>query len=111
MKNISHQEDNIIDELDLIEKGLDKYLDIVEKKLPRDYDDNNYLYQTTLELEKETKLIQNEINSVQKALLNEQYEKNNSQDLNMEKLDKISSIPYDNIGVNESYDFDVNLIK
>ena len=71
MKSISHQEDNIIDELDLIEKGLDKYLEIVSKRLPHDYIDNNYLYQTTLELDKETKLIQNEINNVQKTLIND----------------------------------------
>lgn len=103
MKTISHQEDNIIDELDLIEKGLDKYLEIVSKRVPQDYVDNNYLYQTSLDLDKEIKMIQNEINNVQKTIVNDN-EKIGPPNPN---LDKSTSISYENLGANEFIDIDV----
>jgi len=104
MKNISHQEDNVIDELDLIEKGLDKYLEIISKRLPQDYVDNNYLYQTTLELDKEIKNVQNEINNIQKTIINE----NDKINLVNTNMDKNTVISLDNFGLNENVEFDVN---
>lgn len=103
MKSISHQEDNVIDELDLIEKGLDKYLEIVSKKVPVDYVDNNYLYQTTLDLDREIKLIQNEINILQKNIVND----NEKIGFTNPNLDKTTLISYENIGSNEVVDIDV----
>lgn len=103
MRSISHQEDNIIDELDLIEKGLDKYLEIVSKRIPEDYIDNNFLYQTTLELDKEIKLIQNEINNVQKTMINE-HDKVNLPD---PILNKNTVISYESMAINEVVDIDV----
>ena len=103
MKGISHQEDNIIDELDLIEKGLDKYLEIVSKRVPQDYIDNNYLYQTTLNLDKEIKTVQNEINNVQKTIIND----NEKISVANPNLDKSTVISYENIGANEVIDIDV----
>lgn len=110
MKSISHQEDNIIDELDMIEKGLDKYLEIVSKRLPQDYADNNFLYENTLELDKKIKNLQNEINNVQKTLIDDseknigQVNNHNTQDVIM---DKNTFISYENFPNNEIIDFDV----
>ncbi len=104
MKSISHHEDNIIDELDLIEKGLDRYLEIVSKRVPQDYDDNNYLYKTTMGLDKDIKIIQNEINNLQITIVND----NEKISLTSPSLDKGTIIPYEeDIGANQAIDIDV----
>jgi hypothetical protein len=95
MKSISHQEDNMIDELDLIEKGLDRYLEIVCKRVPIDYVDNNYLYQTTLDIDKEIKSIQNEINYVQKTIVKD----NEKIGIANPNFDKTSVISYENLDI------------
>ncbi len=68
MRSISKEEDYIIDQLDCMERNLDKFFDIVSKNAnPNDkglsIDDN--IYSSSLELDSNIKDIQKEIDLIQ----------------------------------------------
>ena len=100
MKFISSHEDNMIEELDLIEKNVDKYLEIVSKRSNFSKDDNCILYEQTMEIEKETKVVQSQIYNIQKHLT----EEDKDSDILM---NKDYSVYYENKSANEQIDIDV----
>jgi hypothetical protein len=105
MNFISKHEDFMIEELDSIEKNVDKYLHIVSNRPNFTKDDNCILYEQTMEIERETKVIQSQIHNIQKHLC-EFDGKNHNNDSSNTKKDY--NIYYENKSENEYIDINVN---
>lgn len=74
LTNISKEEDYIIDQLDCMERNLDKFFDIVSKstnlnKKELSIDDN--IYSSAIELDSNIKEIQKEIDNIQNNFSNQ----------------------------------------
>ena len=98
MRSISKEEDYIIDQLDCMERNLDKFFDIVSKNAnPNDkglsIDDN--IYSSSLELDSNIKDIQKEIDLIQNNF-------NVQSENHAKKVDNLKNFLEKNIG--ESFD-------
>lgn len=69
LKDMSSEEDLIIEQLDIMEKNLDRYLEIADKK-DNSFSNNNrdYLYNTTSEISKTLDSVQKDVEEVENRI-------------------------------------------
>lgn len=107
MKFISTHEDYMLQELDMIERNVDKYLNSISKQTELTKDSNSLLFERTLAIDQETKKVQNEITNIQRQISDEEDKCMENFNL-LNKGEKLFN--YDNPIANEHMQIDVNFI-
>jgi hypothetical protein len=86
LRDISNEENSMIEQLDIMEKNLDRYLEIADKNnLNINNNQNDNLYSVITEISKNVDVVQREINDVENKMFQNKVEKSdNLKSLNYE---------------------------